>query len=80
MNEAFDSAGKESTASSPSKTSGSDDSLPPWGSNYRGDYRDELEKPICTRDLICWAFQIAGGMEYLARRKVRTLLQIEKAF
>lgn len=43
---------------------------PEWRSNYRGDYREQSVKPICTQDLLCWAFQIARGMEYLASRKV----------
>ena len=42
-----------------------------WRSNYGGDYRDQPARPAMrTRDLICWAFQIARGMDYLARRKV----------
>ncbi|XP_039294536.1 vascular endothelial growth factor receptor 1 isoform X2 [Nilaparvata lugens] len=28
------------------------------------------EQPLCTQDLLCWSFQIARGMEYLANRKV----------
>ncbi|XP_068082704.1 vascular endothelial growth factor receptor 2 [Anabrus simplex] len=42
---------------------------PEWRSNYRGDYRGTV-RPICTQDLVCWAFQVARGMEYLAGRKV----------
>ncbi|CAH0548058.1 unnamed protein product [Brassicogethes aeneus] len=42
---------------------------PDWRSNYKGDYKGNV-KPICTKDLICWAFQVSRGMEYLASRKV----------
>ncbi|RZF38825.1 hypothetical protein LSTR_LSTR000528 [Laodelphax striatellus] len=28
------------------------------------------DQPLCTQDLLCWSFQIARGMEYLATRKV----------
>lgn len=42
---------------------------PEWRSNYRGDYRGDV-KPISTHDILCWAFQVARGMEYLASRKV----------
>ncbi|KAK9873019.1 hypothetical protein WA026_020752 [Henosepilachna vigintioctopunctata] len=42
---------------------------PEWRSNYRGDYKDNV-RPIATKDLIAWAFQVARGMEYLASRKV----------
>lgn len=43
---------------------------PEWRSNYRGDYKNLIVKPSCTHDLICWSFQVARGMEYLASRKV----------
>ncbi|XP_053989273.1 vascular endothelial growth factor receptor 1 isoform X1 [Hylaeus volcanicus] len=43
---------------------------PGWRSNYRGDYKDYNLKPICTQDLLSWAFQVARGMEYLSHRKV----------
>ncbi|KAK0165046.1 hypothetical protein PV328_003603 [Microctonus aethiopoides] len=43
---------------------------PGWRSNYRGDYKDQNLKPICTQDLLSWAFQVARGMEYLSQRKV----------
>lgn len=42
---------------------------PEWRSNYRGDYKGNV-RPTCTCDLLCWAFQVAKGMEYLASRKV----------
>ena len=45
-------------------------SQPAWRSNYRGDYKDRNLKPICTQDLLSWAFQVARGMEYLCQRKV----------
>ncbi|KAK3920398.1 Vascular endothelial growth factor receptor 1 [Frankliniella fusca] len=41
---------------------------PDWSSNIKGDYK--VLNPISTRDLICYAFQVARGMEYLASRKV----------
>lgn len=44
---------------------------PGWRSNYHGDYKDSNLKPICTQDLLSWAFQVARGMEYLSQRRVR---------
>ncbi|ODM98276.1 Platelet-derived growth factor receptor alpha [Orchesella cincta] len=38
--------------------------------HYRGDYQIRDVRPIKTTDLLCWAFQMARGMEYLASRKV----------
>ncbi|KAF2903028.1 hypothetical protein ILUMI_03160 [Ignelater luminosus] len=66
-----------STAVSMSPTVEGEDSLltstnsaqPEWRSNYHGDYKGNV-KPICTKDLITWAFQVARGMEYLASRRV----------
>ena len=43
----------------------------PWRLNYNGDVGDQSSQSLCTRDLLCWSFQIARGMNYLASRKVR---------
>lgn len=42
---------------------------PPWRSNYGMDYKGPA-RTVCTSDLVCWAFQVARGMEYLSSRKV----------
>ncbi|KAJ9600280.1 hypothetical protein L9F63_009456, partial [Diploptera punctata] len=42
---------------------------PQWRVKYTGDYIDSSIN-VCTQNLLCWAFQIACGMEYLASRKV----------
>ncbi|CAH1160263.1 unnamed protein product [Phaedon cochleariae] len=42
---------------------------PEWRSNYKGDYRGNV-KPISTKDLVAWSFQVARGMDYLSSRKV----------
>lgn len=42
-----------------------------WQDHYRGDYQFRDVSPIKTTDLLCWAFQISRGMEYLASRKVK---------
>lgn len=56
----------------------SKDVEPDWRSNYRGDYRNATVRPIKTSDLLCWSFQIARGMEYLASRKVSIFLMKKK--
>ncbi|XP_020711039.2 vascular endothelial growth factor receptor 1-like [Athalia rosae] len=43
---------------------------PGWRSNYRGDYKEKKVRLICTQDLVCWAWQVARGMEYLSSRNV----------
>lgn len=45
---------------------------PEWRSNYESDYSFDGRnpRPLTSRDLLAWAFQIARGMEYLASRKV----------
>ncbi|XP_063636170.1 vascular endothelial growth factor receptor 1 isoform X2 [Cydia splendana] len=45
---------------------------PEWRSNYESDYVYEGRKPrpLTSRDLLAWAFQIARGMEYLANMKI----------
>lgn len=45
---------------------------PDWRTNYRGDYKDQNLKPICTQDLLSYAFQVARGMEYLSQRRVKS--------
>ncbi|XP_078051038.1 vascular endothelial growth factor receptor 1-like [Augochlora pura] len=35
-----------------------------------GDLKDSNLKPICTQDLLSWAFQVARGMEYLSQRRI----------
>lgn len=47
---------------------------PEWRSNYRGDYKGTTN-PVSTHDLLCWGFQVARGMDYLASRKVRMTIK-----
>ncbi|XP_078051536.1 vascular endothelial growth factor receptor 2-like, partial [Augochlora pura] len=46
------------------------DSVQPGWSRCRGDYKDSDLKPLCTEDLLSWAFQVARGMEYLSQRRI----------
>lgn len=47
----------------------SNNSTQPWRSNYQSDYKGP-RRSVTTTDLLCWAFQVARGMDYLASRKV----------
>lgn len=42
---------------------------PSWRSNYKMDYHGPT-RDVTTSDLLCWSFQVARGMDYLASRKV----------
>ncbi|XP_046619877.1 uncharacterized protein LOC124305012 isoform X1 [Neodiprion virginianus] len=37
---------------------------------YPGDDTETVTDPICTQDLVCWAWQISRGMQYLGAKKV----------
>ena len=45
---------------------------PDWSMNYEADEQviEDAMNPVSTRYLICWSFQIARGMDYLASKKV----------
>ncbi|XP_049766457.1 mast/stem cell growth factor receptor kita-like [Schistocerca cancellata] len=40
-----------------------------WCYYYKCDDAGKVN-PVCTHDLVCWSYQIANGMDYLAQRKV----------
>ncbi|XP_055710177.1 vascular endothelial growth factor receptor 1 isoform X3 [Phlebotomus papatasi] len=42
---------------------------PAWRSNYRMDYKGPA-RTVTTSDLVCWGFQVARGMDYLASRNI----------
>ncbi|XP_059619407.1 vascular endothelial growth factor receptor 1 isoform X2 [Phlebotomus argentipes] len=42
---------------------------PVWRSNYRMDYKGPA-RTVTTSDLVCWGFQVARGMDYLASRNI----------
>lgn len=58
----FDDTGEDNPALS-------DSTQPAWRSNYQSDYKGP-SRSVTTTDLLCWAFQVARGMQYLASRKV----------
>lgn len=41
-----------------------------WRSSQHIDFENDVDRPLCTHDLVCWAFQISRGMAYLASRRV----------
>ena len=53
-------------------TSSQEEEPPDWSLNYQVDADDDHYKSqrISTRDLICWSFQIARGMDYLVKKKI----------
>ena len=42
---------------------------PLWRSNYGMDYKGPVRQ-VSTSDLVCWAFQVARGMDYLVSKKI----------
>lgn len=46
---------------------------PNWRVKYGSDYTGTT-KPVCSQDMLCWAFQVTRGMEYLVSRKVRKIV------
>jgi len=46
---------------------------PNWRVQYGSDYTGTT-MPVCSQDLLCWAFQVARGMVYLVSRKVRKIV------
>lgn len=44
---------------------------PGQSARYVGDFTDRDLKPITTRDLLSWAWQVSRGMKYLSSRRVR---------
>ncbi|XP_063699652.1 vascular endothelial growth factor receptor kdr-like isoform X2 [Culicoides brevitarsis] len=61
---AVDSANTEATL-----LSRGDESERPLSSGYQSEYRGPVRN-VTTSDLVCWSFQVARGMDYLASRKV----------
>ena len=53
---------------------GTQQQRPDWSINYEASNEQVIEtdelSPVSTRDLICWSFQIARGMDFLVSKKV----------
>ncbi|XP_046742716.1 macrophage colony-stimulating factor 1 receptor 2-like [Diprion similis] len=37
---------------------------------YPGDQTDFNSRPTCTSDLVCWAWQVSCGMQYISEKKI----------
>ncbi|XP_046744927.1 macrophage colony-stimulating factor 1 receptor 2-like [Diprion similis] len=37
---------------------------------YPGDQTDFNSKPMCTSDLVCWAWQVSCGMQYISEKRI----------
>ncbi|XP_062547592.1 vascular endothelial growth factor receptor 1-like isoform X3 [Armigeres subalbatus] len=57
------------TANTANTNTTSNSNEPLWRSNYGMDYKGPA-RSVTTTDLVCWASQVACGMEYLASRRV----------
>ena len=54
---------------------------PDWSMKYEAEVKDmeaNALNPVSTRDLICWSFQIARGMDFLASKKVKIIFKHEQ--
>lgn len=58
------------TAGEATSTTDGSNATEHWTTKYRSDFKGELKK-ISTKDLVCWSYQVARGMQYLASRRVR---------
>ncbi|KAB7506087.1 hypothetical protein Anas_03393, partial [Armadillidium nasatum] len=63
-----DMTGYSQTPFSPSSPSTSDCQVEPISSDSEN--TPGVSAPLTTTDLLCWAWQVANGMEYLTSRKV----------
>ncbi|KAL0273366.1 UNVERIFIED_CONTAM: hypothetical protein PYX00_006049 [Menopon gallinae] len=71
-NSALVSYNTEMTCLSSERSAGEENSMnkPQWCANLQGDYKRYDLEELSTSTLICWSFQVARGMEYLASRRV----------